>query len=87
MAPLGIGVATGEMCANRVMFKQLMQLKAISYCQIDSARVGGVSEVLSIYLMAKKFGGKIISIYLLDRMLGARNFVHLPSRLTNLWPN
>jgi len=55
LKPLNIGVATGEVCANRVMFKQLLQLEAISYCQIDAARMGGVSEVLSVYLMANKF--------------------------------
>jgi len=56
LKPLGIGVATGEVCANRVLFKQLLQLDAISFCQIDAARMGGVGEVLSVYLMAKKFG-------------------------------
>lgn len=55
LRPLGIGVATGEMAQNRVIFKQLLQSNAIDYCQIDACRVGGVSEVLSIYLMAKKF--------------------------------
>ncbi|XP_008554711.1 mitochondrial enolase superfamily member 1 [Microplitis demolitor] len=52
--PLGIGVATGEACANRVIFKQLLQLRAIDYCQIDSARIGGVNEVLAVYFMAYK---------------------------------
>ena len=56
MKPLGIGVATGEHCHNRVMFKQLMQAGAISFCQIDSCRLGGVNEILAVYLMAKKFG-------------------------------
>ncbi|MEJ7606281.1 MAG: L-fuconate dehydratase [Bryobacteraceae bacterium] len=51
-----IGVATGEHCQNRVMFKQLMQAQAISFCQIDSCRLGGVNEVLAVLLMAKKFG-------------------------------
>jgi len=51
-----IGVATGEMCQNRIMFKQLLQAEAIQFCQIDSCRVGGVNEVLSIILMAKQFG-------------------------------
>lgn len=53
---VGIGVATGEMCANRVMFKQLLQSKAIQFCQIDSARIGGINEILAVYLMAKKTG-------------------------------
>ena len=51
-----IKVATGEMCQNRVMFKQLFQANAIGYCQIDSCRLGGVNEILAVLLMAKKFG-------------------------------
>jgi L-fuconate dehydratase len=51
-----IKVATGEMCQNRVVFKQLMQAGAIGYCQIDSCRLGGVNEILSVLLMAAKFG-------------------------------
>src|SRR4029079_19018120 len=50
-----IGVATGEQCQNRVMFKQLMQANAISFCQIDSCRLAGVNEVLAVILMAAKF--------------------------------
>jgi L-fuconate dehydratase len=51
-----IGVATGEHCQNRVVFKQFLQADAISFCQIDACRLGGVNEVLSVLLMAKKFG-------------------------------
>lgn len=51
-----IGVATGEQCQNRVVFKQLMQADAISFCQIDACRLGGVNEVLAVLLMAAKFG-------------------------------
>jgi L-fuconate dehydratase len=51
-----IGVATGEHCANRVIFKQLLQAEAISFCQIDSCRLGGVNENLAVMLMAAKFG-------------------------------
>ncbi|MFO1092282.1 MAG: enolase C-terminal domain-like protein [Planctomycetaceae bacterium] len=50
-----IRVATGEMCANRVMFKQFLQA-ARWVCQIDSCRLGGVNEVLAVQLMAAKFG-------------------------------
>ncbi len=53
------GVATGEACANKVLFKQLLQLKAVRYCQIDSCRVSGVNEILSILLMAAKAGVKV----------------------------
>jgi L-fuconate dehydratase len=51
-----IGVATGEQCQNRVIFKQLFQADAIRFCQIDSCRLGGVNEVLAVLLMAAKFG-------------------------------
>ena len=51
-----IGVATGEHCMNRVMFKQLLQADAIRFCQIDACRLGGVNEVLAVLLLAAKFG-------------------------------
>ena len=51
-----IGVATGEHGMNRVLFKQLFQASAIDYCQLDSARLAGISEILAVFLMAKKFG-------------------------------
>jgi L-fuconate dehydratase len=51
-----IGVATGEHAQNRIIFKQLLQAKAIDFCQIDSCRLGGVNENLAVILMAAKFG-------------------------------
>jgi L-fuconate dehydratase len=51
-----VGVATGEHCHNRIIFKQLLQAKAISFCQIDSCRLGGVNENLAVILLAAKFG-------------------------------
>jgi L-fuconate dehydratase len=51
-----VGVATGEHCHNRVMFKQLMQAGAIDYCQLDSARLGGLNEVLIVLLLAARYG-------------------------------
>ena len=51
-----IKVATGEMCQNRVMFKQLMQSGGLQICQIDSCRLGGVNEVIAVLLLAAKFG-------------------------------
>ncbi|KAL1946329.1 hypothetical protein VTO73DRAFT_15456 [Trametes versicolor] len=56
LKPYGIGVATGEHAHNRMVFKQLLQAEAIDVCQIDSCRLAGVSEVLSVLLMAAKFG-------------------------------
>lgn len=51
-----IRLATGEHIQNRVIFKQLLQAQAISFCQIDACRLGGVNEVLAVLLMAAKFG-------------------------------
>jgi L-fuconate dehydratase len=51
-----IRVATGEVAANRVIFKQLLQAEAIRVCQIDACRVGGIPEVLATLLMAAKHG-------------------------------
>ena len=48
-------VATGEMAANRLIFKQLLQLNAISFMQIDATRVAGVNENLANILLAAKF--------------------------------
>jgi L-fuconate dehydratase len=49
-------VATGEHVANRVIFKQMMQSKSLSFVQIDASRVAGVNENIAIILMAAKFG-------------------------------
>ena len=51
-----VGVATGEHAHNRVMFKQLMQARAIAYCQLDTCRLGGVNEAVAVCLLAKRFG-------------------------------
>ena len=51
-----IGVATGEHGMNRVLFKQFFQAEAIDFCQLDSARLGSINEILAVYFMAKKFG-------------------------------
>lgn len=57
LEPYGIGVATGEHCQNRVIFKQFFQARGFQFCQIDSCRMGGLNEVLAVLLMAAKFGG------------------------------
>ncbi len=52
-------VATGEMCQNRVIFKQLIMRGAVDVVQIDACRLGGVNEVLAVMLMAAKYGLKV----------------------------
>ena len=51
-----VKVATGEMCQNRILFKQFIKDGAIDIVQIDACRIGGLNEVLSVLLMAAKFG-------------------------------
>jgi L-fuconate dehydratase len=51
-----IRVATGEHVQNRVVFKQMLQAGALSYLQLDAARVAGVNENVAILLLAAKFG-------------------------------
>ena len=51
-----VKVATGEMCQNRILFKQFMAAGAIDVVQIDACRLGGVNEVLAVLLMAAKHG-------------------------------
>jgi len=51
-----VKVASGEMCQNRIIFKQFIMRGAIDVVQIDSCRLGGVNEVLAVMLMAAKYG-------------------------------
>lgn len=51
-----VKVATGEMCQNRIMFKQFIKDGAIDVVQIDACRIGGLNEVLSVLVMAAKYG-------------------------------
>jgi L-fuconate dehydratase len=51
-----IRVATGEHVHNRIMFKQFIAANALSICQIDACRLGGVNEVVAVLLLAAKFG-------------------------------
>jgi len=51
-----IKVATGEHCQNRILFKQFIASDAIDVVQIDACRLAGLNEILTVYLIAKKFG-------------------------------
>jgi len=51
-----VRVATGEHAANRIIVKQMIQAKSLSFLQIDAARVAGVNENIAILLMAAKHG-------------------------------
>ena len=51
-----IQVASGQMCQNRILFKQFIMRGAIDVVQIDACRLGGVNEVLLVLLLAAKYG-------------------------------
>lgn len=51
-----IRVATGEHCPNRILFKQFIAGDAIDVVQIDACRMAGLNEILTVYLLAAKFG-------------------------------
>jgi L-fuconate dehydratase len=53
-------VATGEHIPNKVIFKNFLQAEAMAFCQVDAVRVGGVSEFLTISLLAKQFGIPVV---------------------------
>ena len=56
LEPLGIGVATGEMVSNRIVWKQLLAARAVSFCQLDFCRMSGVNEMVATLLLAARFG-------------------------------
>ena len=51
-----IKVATGEHCQNRILFKQLIVNNAIDIVQIDACRLGGLNEILTVCMLAAKYG-------------------------------
>lgn len=59
MAVAPVPISTGEHTHNRVMFKQLLQARAVDLLHIDATRVGGVNENLAILLLAAKFGVRV----------------------------
>jgi L-fuconate dehydratase len=60
LKPYDVMVATGEVCHNRVMFKQFITSGAMDICQIDSCRVAGVNEIIMILLIAAKYQVPVI---------------------------
>ncbi len=54
IAPMPI--ALGEHVPNRVLFKNYLQATAVEFVQADAVRVAGVSEFLTIGLLATAFG-------------------------------
>jgi len=55
-----IKIAAGEHIPNRVVFKNFMQASALHYVQADCTRLAGVSEFLTVSLLAKKFSLPVV---------------------------
>jgi L-fuconate dehydratase len=50
-----VKIAAGEHIPNRVVFKNFFQAGALHYVQADCTRLAGVSEFLTVSLLAKKY--------------------------------
>jgi L-fuconate dehydratase len=55
-----VKIATGEHIPNRVVFKNFIQSGAVHYVQADCTRLAGVSEFLTVSLLAKKFNLPVV---------------------------
>lgn len=53
-------LAIGEHVANRIAFKNYLQLKAAGVIQVDAVRVAGVSEFLTVSLLARQAGLPVV---------------------------
>jgi L-fuconate dehydratase len=53
-------IALGEHVPNRVVFKNMMQAGALHFVQVDCTRVAGISEFLTVSLLARKFGLPVV---------------------------
>lgn len=55
-----IKIALGEHVPNRIVFKNYLQAQAVYFCQVDSLRVAGISEFITVSILAKKFGVTVV---------------------------
>ncbi len=55
-----IPIALGEHVPNRIMFKNFMHTEAVQIVQVDCTRVAGISEFLTVSLLARKFGLRVV---------------------------
>ena len=55
-----VKVAAGEHFPNRIMFKNFLQAGAIHFVQADATRLGGISEFLTVSLLARKFNLPVV---------------------------
>jgi L-fuconate dehydratase len=55
-----VRIAAGEHIPNRILFKNFIQARAAHFIQADCPRVGGISEFITISLLARKFVQPIV---------------------------
>ena len=55
-----VKIAAGEHIPNRVVFKNFMQAGGLHYVQADCTRLAGVSEFMTVSLLAKKLGLPVV---------------------------
>ena len=55
-----VPLAIGEHVPNRVVFKNFLQAGCIGFLQPDCTRLGGVSEFLTVSLLARKFDVPVV---------------------------
>lgn len=53
-------IALGEHVPNRIIFKNYLQLQCADFIQVDAVRVGGVSEFITVSLLARKYGVPVV---------------------------
>lgn len=58
IAPMKL--ALGEHVPNRLIFKNYLQANCAGFIQVDAVRVGGVSEFITVSLLAKKYGVPVV---------------------------
>jgi L-fuconate dehydratase len=55
-----VRLAIGEHVPNRVVFKNFLEAGCIGFLQPDCTRLGGVSEFLTVSLLARRFGIPVV---------------------------
>jgi L-fuconate dehydratase len=55
-----ISLAVGEHIPHRVLFKNYMQAGATQFVQVDCTRVGGISEFITVSLLARRYGLPVV---------------------------
>ena len=58
IAPLQIAI--GEHVPNRILFKNYLEAGGIAFLQPDCTRLGGVSEFLTVSLLARKYNVRVV---------------------------